>query len=116
MHGLSNHLLDTPWPKVIRSKAGLAAYLQSGNERLEPLFELLADRTQAEPGALPSTGLSPEWERLLSSTFIVDSTYGTRCSTVLTIDRDGTARFAERTFGVDGRLTGKVAFEFSVSR
>jgi uncharacterized protein with NRDE domain len=116
LHGLSNHLLDTPWPKLVRSKARLAAHLQTGDERLEPLFELLADRTQAEPAALPSTGLSREWESLLSSAFIVDPRYGTRCSTVLTIARDGAARFAERSFDAEGRLTGEVAFEFAVSR
>ncbi|HEX8010355.1 MAG TPA: NRDE family protein [Casimicrobiaceae bacterium] len=114
IHGLSNHLLDTPWPKLVRGKARLAAYLESGESRLEPLFELLADRAQAESAALPSTGVSPEWERLLSSPFIVDPRYGTRCSTVLTIDRDGAARFAERSFDPEGRLTGEVAFAFAV--
>src|SRR5258706_6164162 len=47
LHGLSNHLLDTPWPKLVRSKAQLAAHLQAGDERLEPLFDVLADRTRA---------------------------------------------------------------------
>jgi uncharacterized protein with NRDE domain len=116
VHGLSNHLLDTPWPKLVRSKARLAAQLQTNDERLEPLFELLADRTQAEPATLPSTGVSPEWERLLSSAFIVDPRYGTRCSTVLAIAQDGVARFAERSFDAAGRQTGEVAFEFSVRR
>jgi uncharacterized protein with NRDE domain len=115
IHGLSNHLLDTPWPKLVRSKARLAAQVETGEMRLEPLFELLADRTQAEPATLPSTGVSAEWERLLSSAFIVDPRYGTRCSTVLTINRDGDARFAERSFDAYGRLTGEVAFEFAVS-
>ena len=116
VHGLSNHLLDTPWPKVLRSKARLAAYLQAGGEHLEPLFDLLADRTRAEPATLPSTGVSSEWESLLSSPFIVGPLYGTRCSTVLTIARDGHARFAERSFDGDGRPTGDVAFEFDVTR
>ena len=114
IHGLSNHLLDTPWPKVRHSKARLVAHLKTGDERLEPLFELLADRTQAEPVSLPSTGVSPEWERLLSSAFIVDPRYGTRCSTVLAIGRDGTARFAERSFDAGGSLTGEVAFDFAI--
>ncbi len=114
IHGLSNHLLDTPWPKLVRSKARLAAHLDTGDARLEPLFELLADHTQAEPASLPSTGVSPEWERLLSSAFIVDPRYGTRCSTVLTVGRDGTARFAERSFDAGGSLTGEVAFDFAI--
>ena len=114
IHGLSNHLLETPWPKVVRSKARLAAWISSGHRALEPLFELLADRAQAEPSALPSTGVAPEWEHLLSSPFIVDSRYGTRSSTVLTIAADGRARFVERSFDPDGRPTGEAAFEFQV--
>jgi uncharacterized protein with NRDE domain len=114
IHGLSNHLLETPWPKVVRSKTRLAAWLASGNDALEPLFDLLGDRRQAEASALPSTGVAPEWERLLSSPFIVDPRYGTRCSTVLAIASDGGARFVERSFGADGETTGEVAFEFTL--
>jgi len=114
IHGLSNHLLETPWPKVARSKARLAEWLASGEEAIEPLFDLLADRTRAEPTALPSTGVAPEWERLLSSAFIVDERYGTRCSTVLTIAADGRARFVERSFDPRGEPTGEASFEFEL--
>ena len=114
IHGLSNHLLETPWPKVVRSKARLAAWLASGEEAIEPLFELLADRARAEPAALPSTGVAPEWERLLSSPFIVDARYGTRCSTVLTIATDGRARFVERSFDPRGEPMGEASFDFEL--
>ncbi len=113
--GLSNHLLETPWPKVVRCKAGMTAWIASGSEAIEPLFGLLADRTQADAGALPSTGVSSDWERRLSSAFIVDPDYGTRCSTVLTISRDGAARFVERSFDPAGRKIGDARFEFRVS-
>jgi uncharacterized protein with NRDE domain len=111
---LSNHLLDTPWPKLTRSRARFAGCLEELDDDVEPLFALLSDRTQAEPATLPATGVGPEWERLLSSAFIVDARYGTRCSTVLTMARDGTARFFERSFDRDGRCTGEVAHEFVV--
>ena len=114
IHGLSNHLLETPWPKVVRSKARLAEWLASGEDSIEPLFELLADRTRAEPAALPSTGVASEWERLLSSAFIADERYGTRCSTVLTIAADGRARFLERSFDPRGQPTGEASFEFGL--
>ena len=114
IHGLSNHLLETPWPKVVRSKARLAAWVASGNDAIGPLFDLLADRAQAEPAALPSTGVAPEWEHLLSSPFIVDPRYGTRCSTVLTIAADGGACFVEHSFDPSGEPTGKLAFDFQV--
>ena len=112
IHGLSNHLLETPWPKLVRAKARLEACLAPDTVEIESLFKLLSDRTQAEPAALPSTGIAPDWERLLSSAFIVDARYGTRCSTVLMIGRDRGARFVERSFDAQGRLTGEAAHEF----
>lgn len=114
IHGLSNHLLDTPWPKVVRAKERLATCLAPATVEIESLFELLSDRMQAEPTALPSTGIAPEWERLLSSVFIVNARYGTRCSTVLMIGRDGGARFVERSFDAAGRQTGEAAYEFTM--
>src|SRR5438874_873403 len=93
---------------------GRCALVTNLRDGIEPLFELLADRTQAEATALPATGIAPEWERLLSSAFIVDSNYGTRCSTVLTIARDGGACFVERSFDPRGCLTEENAFQFSV--
>jgi len=113
--GLSNHLLETPWPKVVQSKARLAQWLDSGSGALEPLFALLGDRSQADAAALPSTGVSADWERRLSSAFIVDANYGTRCSTVLTITRDGAARFVEKSFDAGGREAGEARFEFTLS-
>jgi uncharacterized protein with NRDE domain len=114
IHGLSNHLLDTPWPKVVRAKQRLAACLAPDAVDIESLFALLSDRTQAEPAALPATGIAPEWERLLSSAFIVDARYGTRCSTVLVVAGDGTARFVERNFDPEGRLTAEAAHSFAL--
>jgi uncharacterized protein with NRDE domain len=115
IHGLSNHLLDTPWPKVVQAKQRLAVCLAPDRVDIESLFALLADRRQAAPAALPATGIAPEWERLLSSAFIVDERYGTRCSTVLTVAGDGGARFVERSFDAKGRLTGEAAHEFALS-
>ena len=115
VHGLSNHLLDTPWPKVVRAKERFAACLASEAVDIESLFALLADRSQAALAALPATGIAPEWERLLSSAFIVDARYGTRCSTVLTMGHDGQAHFVERSFDAAGRLTGEAVHRFALS-
>jgi len=114
IHGLSNHLLDTPWPKVVHAKARLAELLAAGPVGIDSLFSLLADRTQAEPAALPSTGIAPEWERLLSSVFIVDRRYGTRCSTVFVVERDGRTRFVEKSFDAQGRPTAEAAQAFTL--
>jgi uncharacterized protein with NRDE domain len=116
IHGLSNHLLDTPWPKVVRSKATFATALAHDDDPLAAAFDVLADRQQAGAAALPATGVSAQWERVLSPIFIVSAEYGTRCSTVMTIDHAGIARFVERSFDPGGNKTGEVAYEFSCRR
>jgi uncharacterized protein with NRDE domain len=114
IHGLSNHLLDTPWPKLLRSKARLAAWLDDGDPSIETAFALLADRAPAADAHLPATGISPQWESLLSSPFIVSPEYGTRSSTLLLIAQDKSARFIERSFDAGGRAAGEVAFDFRI--
>lgn len=114
IHGLSNHLLNTPWPKLLRSKARLTEWLSGDDPAIEAAFAFLADRAPASDSALPVTGISPQWERLLSSPFIVSPDYGTRSSTVLLIARDGSARFVERSFDADGDAVGQVAFDFRI--
>ena len=99
IYGLSNHLLDTPWPKVVRGKAALAKLLeQAGKPSISDLFALLSDTRRAPDHLLPDTGVGLEWERTLSSLFIVSPRYGTRSSTVLLIDRYASATYIERTF------------------
>jgi uncharacterized protein with NRDE domain len=110
--GLSNHLLDTPWPKVTHGKARMAALLARGDDPLAAAFDVLADRDHASDAVLPATGISPQWERILSPIFIVSPEYGTRCSTVMTIDDTGMTRFVERSFDKSGQATGEVAHEF----
>jgi len=116
IHGLSNARLDTPWPKLARTKAAVSAWLARGGDDLSPLFAALADRTGAPDEDLPATGVPVEWERLLSAPFIVSDDYGTRCSTVLIFTRDGEARFVERSFDLRGNATGDVEFAFAIRR
>jgi uncharacterized protein with NRDE domain len=67
LHGISNRFLDTPWPKVVRSKQGISEILdRDGEISPETLFDLLQDRTQAPDEILPDTGVGTEWERILS--------------------------------------------------
>jgi len=115
IYGLSNHLLDTAWPKVTSSKTALNALLTGDVSELVPnLFALLSDRRQAADQLLPRTGVSLAWERLLSSAFIASSDYGTRSSTVVLVGRDGGVVFVERTFGPDGTPAEEVRHEFQV--
>lgn len=113
VYGLSNHLLDTPWPKVVLAKQGFARSIDAG-EPLESMMEILRDTETAPDNALPSTGLGAERERLLSPIFIAAETYGTRCSTLLEISSTRRARFIERSFGPGGAIGDAVEYRFDV--
>jgi uncharacterized protein with NRDE domain len=117
VHGISNAAMDAPWPKVLRSKAAVGAWCANSTSNIETLFAMLGDRTVAPDAQLPQTGVSLEWERRLSSAFIVgeDVGYGTRCSTVVLLGRDGDARFVERTFDAAGNPVGEVDLRFALT-
>ena len=113
IYGLSNGPLDEPWPKVELGRRGLAALL----EKAPPLdeagaFALMADDSKPPDEELPHTGVGLEVELALSSIFVATERYGTRCSTLLRIDREGSVLFVERTFqGNPGTWTER-RFEF----
>jgi uncharacterized protein with NRDE domain len=112
MYGLSNHLLDTPWPKVAATKTAFGALLKDrAPELTAELFTLLSDRNRPADALLPSTGVGAEWERLLSSAFIASDDYGTRSSTLVLIGRDGSIDFVERSFGPRGVAGAETRFE-----
>lgn len=105
IYGLSNHLLDTPWPKVAQGKSELAKAL-AALPREMPLFELLRDANIHEDERLPRTGVSLEWERILSAAFVRTPDYGTRSSTVVRLDRLQFVSFDEQTW-FPGALSGE---------
>jgi len=116
VYGLSNHLLDTPWPKVAAGKSALEALVRTdAPELIEALFALLSDRRRAADDLLPQTGLDQDWERLLSSAFIVSDTYGTRSSTVVLVGRDHRAIFVERSYGPGGAAGEVSRHEFALT-
>jgi uncharacterized protein with NRDE domain len=113
VHGLSNHLLDTPWPKVTQGMQRLRPALELA-PAVEPLLALLADTAEAADGELPDTGVGAERERLLSAARIVSPAYGTRSSSALVVGADGRVRFAERAYGSDGAELDTVRYEFTL--
>jgi uncharacterized protein with NRDE domain len=116
VHGLSNHLLDTPWPKVERAKAHLASLLEKPFEPAAA-FDLLADTRRAPSAELPSTGVSLELEERLSAIRILSSGgYGTRCSTVVCIGKDGRVDFHERSYREDGSASGTISYRLILGR
>ncbi|MNZ79383.1 hypothetical protein GPJ81_01755 [Pseudomonas alkylphenolica] len=106
VYGLSNAGLDTPWPKLVKARAGLTQHL--ADPQPEALLALLGDNLQAADGELPETGVGLSTERLLSSVFIASQNYGTRASTVLIVEADGRRRLVERSFGPFGGHLGEV--------
>ncbi len=104
VHGLSNHVLDEPWPKVIAGRAAMHDALLDADPAPR-LFAMLSERFPVRDEELPDTGVGIEWERRLSSALIVGADYGTRASTVLVVDGGGALRFEERTRDAEGRVS-----------
>jgi len=114
LYGLSNHRLDTPWPKVKNAKAALAKILGMPTAEPEAILEMLADRTSPPDDCLPDTGVGLVRERVLASIFIASEDYGTRCSSVLIEDQDRRALFIERNFSPEDAGARTVQFEFDI--
>ena len=137
VYGLSNELLDTPWPKLVRVKARFREWLAQPQATAEGLFALLADRTPSADGDAPlptgdlpregrdaHSSLSPSpaehsvaglahWERILSAPFVVHPAYGTRCSTVVLLEPGGALQLAERRFDPVGEPGGESEFRLN---
>lgn len=102
IHGLSNHLLNTAWPKVTLGKRRVAGIMELPEPEWEDAFmRLLTDQTQPAEAELPQTGVAAEWERALAPVFITSPTYGTRTNTLLLIDYNRQMHFIERTYHPD---------------
>jgi uncharacterized protein with NRDE domain len=115
VHGLSNHLLNTHWPKVAVAKVGLQDIIKNkGVINPEELFTLLTDRTRFPDHVLPDTGMGIHRERALSSLFVNREGFGTRCSTVILIGLDNRVTFLERSFDAEQHTTGTVEFHFEL--
>ena len=114
-HSLSNHTLNTPWPKVVQGKKQLSEYVQScqGTINVDSLFDILINEAIAEDELLPQTGVGLEMERSLSPLFIKLPTYGTRSSTVLLIDKSNRVSFVERTY-LNGEFHSEKRFSFTI--
>lgn len=110
IHGLSNAFLNTPWPKVDDGKVKLKTAVETSILEPDALFWILNDSSFARPEDLPQTGVGPELEKVLSAKFINTPTYGTVCSTVVLVDRNGRFHFHERGFDTDGKETYQLNF------
>jgi uncharacterized protein with NRDE domain len=101
VYGLSNHLLDTPWPKVERGKSKFREAISAQEIKPDSLFDILYDEQKPPDNLLPETGVGIERERGLSSMFIKMKGYGTRCSTVVLVDKKNCVLYSERIYNVE---------------
>ena len=95
IYGISNASLDTPWPKVVKTKAEFASLICQRAPQ-DAYFEMLSNTTQAPDCRLPDTGVSFEMERVLSAACIESPTYGTRVSSLVKIHVDYPPEFQEK--------------------
>lgn len=115
IYGLSNGALDEPWPKTLHLKAALLDWLGGGQDDFAPLFAALRDETLPETGIHPREPSDVPLEAAETPPFIRNPGYGTRCSTVIAIDRAGSGHIAERRFSASGEDTGETALTFGWS-
>jgi uncharacterized protein with NRDE domain len=112
IYGLSNASLDTPWPKLERCRDALRSMIESGAVNESALMNVLTDRTTAPAEAVETGGLPFDVARALTAPFIVSPDYGTRCTTVLTWDRENHVNISEHRFDQSGRKTGESRVSF----
>jgi len=115
VYGLSNASLDTPWPKVELGKQRLAGLLDNTPPDHDSLLGVVNDRQRASQEALAGQGMGSEMEQVLSAQFILAGAYGTRSSTTLWTDDNGSANWRELSFDSRGELgsTCEERFEFA---
>lgn len=107
VHGLSNHLLDTPWPKIQFGKDNLSHIIKSESIDMYDLVEMLRNDHEALEKSLPTTGISFDLEKKLSPVFISLKEYGTRCSTIVLVDKKNDLSFLEVSYDEQKQIFSK---------
>ena len=119
VYALSNNLLNSPWPKVDYARQKLQQAIdnntQLGNEQVQQLMGDLSLQKAYSEDLLPNTGVTPEWEKILSSPFIIADGYGTRASSVVIVSASGKVDVVERRFD-DVGLLGEIGIDFKISK
>jgi uncharacterized protein with NRDE domain len=97
IHGLSNGHPGEVWPRKSSMEAALSAWI-AADDAPDRLFALLRDERLLDEGGAPI--------------FIRAPVYGTRCSTLVLVDREGAGSITERRFHPDGSDAGETAIAF----
>ncbi len=112
IYGLSNGALDEPWPKTLQLKAALTDWLNADTTDHAPLFAALASERLGNMGVHTTTPSDVPLEAPETPPFIRNAIYGTRCSTVVVIDRQGRGTITERRFDAQGEAAGETELPF----
>jgi uncharacterized protein with NRDE domain len=116
IHSICNGALDDIWPKMATGEKLLSDAIRlTNNISINELFNLMTDDKQALVNLLPETGLSEEWEQLLSAIFIVSPTYGTRTTSIITQDVAGNVEVHDRSYDSFGEITAKQQFNLATT-
>jgi uncharacterized protein with NRDE domain len=115
VHGLSNALLDTSWPKVDHGISKLSQRIGESNFQLEDIISIMTDKNIAQEDSLPRTGISLELERKLSPVFISMKGYGTRCTTAIRLDYDNNLEFLEVSYDESSYPTSSKQFNIQLN-
>ena len=116
IYGLSNHLLDTPWPKVEKGKNSFKEKINRKDVGINDLFDILLDKTIPPDELLFDTGLSPEIERAVSPIFVETPFYGTRSSTVILWDYSDKIIFVEKSLNSSNKKWITNSFTFKIKQ
>ena len=112
IYGLSNASLDTPWPKLVRTRSALAKMIKEQELNESSLIRLMADSTPARVADIRQDGMSFDFAKAVSAPFIRTEEYGTRCTSVLLWDYDDRIVLSEVRFDSEGRKSGESRFSF----
>ncbi len=115
VYGLSNGTLDEPWAKTMQLKAALFDWLVAAEHDPTSLFAALANEDLGDFGLHPRGPSDISMEANETPVFIRNATYGTRCSTVVAVDRAGHGVIAEQRFSASGEITGRSDIRFNWS-
>lgn len=114
VHSICNGALDDIWPKMKKGEKLLIDTIHSSKDlSINTLFDLMSNTQQALPEMLPDTGISKDLEQLLSSIFIKSPTYGTRLTSIITQDVDGSINVYERSYEPSGNCIAKQHFDLA---
>ena len=112
-HSISNATLNTPWPKVSRTKEQINKLASEKDAYMESLFQMMMDETPAPDDQLPNTPLPLDLNRKVSAPFIKTDEFGTRCTTLILVDQENNVTFVERTYDDTQNYVDRT-FEFTI--